>query len=164
MRPFKGVNYPFQLPLAALTRTLSGMTPQPITGAATAHFFTRTYEETLALLVASRDYMAYAAPAADERQPDERRLAMNCEAMRLTARLSHVMAWFLAQKAVQAGELTRRKAAADYFLPAQDVLLMETEADAPGLPPRMRELLAASRALYIRVSRLDALFQRSALN
>jgi regulator of CtrA degradation len=148
----------------AVNPDTSSMAPLPHVGAATAHVFTRTFNETLALLVASRDYMAYAAPAGADRLADAQRLSINCEAMRLTARLSHVMAWLLAQKAVQAGEITRRSAAADYYIPHQDVLLLESETEAPGLPPRLRELLAASRALYVRVSRLDALFQRAALN
>ena len=73
---------------------------------ATVHLFHKTYDETLALLVTARDYMSYAVPV---KQPDvepAQRLQVSCEAMRVTARLSHVMAWLLAQKAVQAGEIT----------------------------------------------------------
>jgi regulator of CtrA degradation len=126
-------------------------------------FFGKTYDETMALLVASRDYLANAQPAeANGLKPIER-LRVNCEAMRLTTRLTQVMAWLLAQRAVHEGELTREVAAGeDYRLQAEEVCLAETEQTAHGLPPRMLELLEQSRRLYVRVARLDEMARRAA--
>jgi regulator of CtrA degradation len=90
------------------------------------------------------------------------RLQISCEAMRVTARLSHVMAWLLAQKAVQAGEISPVAAAAAYRLSEDDVCLLEGADVSMALPEGLRDLLDKSRALYVRVTRLDTLLQRSA--
>lgn len=125
-------------------------------------FFGKTYDETMALLVASRDYLANAQPAEARGLKPIERLRVNCEAMRLTTRLTQIMAWLLAQRAVHEGEITREKASSDEFrLTAEEVCLAETERSAPGLPPRLLELLEESRRLYVRVARLDELARRA---
>lgn len=130
---------------------------------ATVHLLHKTLDETLALLVQARDYMSYAVPAAKPDLLPAERLRVSCEAMRVTARLSHVMAWLLAQKAVQAGEISPVAAAAAYRLSEDDLCLLEESAESlAALPEGLRELLEKSRALYVRVTRLDALVQRSA--
>jgi len=130
---------------------------------ATIHLLQKTLEETLALLVRARDYMSYAMPANQPGLLPAERLQINCEAMRVTARLSHVMAWLLAQKAVQAGEISAMAAAAAYRLDEDDKCLLEGSAEASAaLPEGLRDLLEKSRALYVRVTRLDALVQRAA--
>lgn len=128
-------------------------------------FFGKTYDETMALLVASRDYLANAQPADTTGLKPIERLRVNCEAMRLTTRLTQVMAWLLAQRAVHEGELTREAAASeDYRLQADEVCLAETDHTGHVLPPRMRELLDQSRRLYVRVARLDEMSRRAALS
>ena len=129
---------------------------------ATVHLLHKTYDETLTLLVTARDYMSYAVPAARSDLEPAQRLQVSCEAMRVTARLSHVMAWLLAQKAVQAGEITSRAAAEAYRLSEDDVCLMEGGTEPPGLPAGLKDLLDKSRALYVRVTRLDQLVRRTA--
>ncbi|HEX6979349.1 MAG TPA: DUF1465 family protein [Alphaproteobacteria bacterium] len=127
----------------------------------TTQFFDRTYNEAMALLLAARDYMTYAQPSQQPSLAPMDRLKVSCEAMRLTARLSHIMAWLLAQRAVHAGEISQETAAQMYALSDDDVCLLETETQ-DELPPRLRELLAQSRALYVRVTRLDELVRRAA--
>jgi regulator of CtrA degradation len=130
---------------------------------ATVHLLHKTLDETMALLVRARDYMSYAVPSAQPGLLPAERLQISCEAMRVTARLSHVMAWLLAQKAVQAGEISPVAAAAAYSLNAEDMCLLEGGAEASAaLPEGLRDLLEKSRALYIRVTRLDQLVQRAA--
>lgn len=126
-------------------------------------FFGKTYDETMALLVASRDYLANAQPAdATGLKPIER-LRVNCEAMRLTTRLTQIMAWLLAQRAVYEGEMTREMASSEEFrLAADEVCLAETHTVAGALPPRLCELLDQSRRLYVRVARLDEMTRRAA--
>jgi regulator of CtrA degradation len=130
---------------------------------ATIHLLHKTLDETLALLVRARDYMSYAAPSNRPGLLPAERLQISCEAMRVTARLSHIMAWLLAQKAVQAGEISPTMAAAAYSLSEDDMGLLEGSAGASAaLPEGLRDLLDGSRALYVRVTRLDALVRRAA--
>jgi regulator of CtrA degradation len=131
---------------------------------ATVHLLHKTLDETLALLIRARDYMSYAAPANEPGLLPAERLQISCEAMRVTARLSHVMAWLLAQKAVQAGEISTMAAAAAYRLDESDKSLLEGAPETTAaLPEGLRDLLEKSRALYVRVTRLDALVQRAAV-
>lgn len=126
-------------------------------------FFGKTYDETMALLVASRDYLSNAQPADAKGLKPIERLRVNCEAMRLTTRLTQIMAWLLAQRAVFEGEMTREMASSDEFrLAADEVCLAETDETAGGLlPPRLSQLLDESRRLYLRVARLDELTRRA---
>lgn len=126
-------------------------------------FFGKTYDEAMSLLLASRDYLASAQPADAIGLKPIDRLRVNCEAMRLTTRLTQVMAWLLAQRAVFAGEMGRAQAASDEFrLAADTVCMAESDSAAPVLPARLLELLDQSRRLYIRVARLDELSRRAA--
>ena len=124
-----------------------------------------TFEEALLLTRESRDYIAYQLPRDREPLEPAVQIAASCEAMRLTARLTHVMAWLLMQRAVEAGEISRLEAAeAGNRLGGQDVCEGDDEArqssidtaEAGALPPRLDELLTRSLALYQRVARLDS--------
>ena len=89
--------------------------------------------------------------------PNDSMLA-SCEAMRLTSRLTQVMAWLLVQKAVHAGEMTRAEAKAPEFRLDGKSVCEETQLPVEGnLQPRLAELLESSHNLYRRVARLDAL-------
>lgn len=128
-------------------------------------FFGKTYDETMALLVASRDYLANAQPAEARGLKPIERLRVNCEAMRLTTRLTQIMAWLLAQRAVHEGEITRERAAGEeYRLTAEEVCLAEMDCAGNSLPPRLCELLDQSRRLYVRVARLDEMARRTVAN
>lgn len=125
-------------------------------------FFGKTYDETMSLLVASRDYLANAQPADAVGLNPIDRLRVNCEAMRLTSRLTQIMAWLLAQRAVYEGEMTRAMAASDEFrLAADQVCMAEADTAPEVLPVRLRELLDESRRLYVRVARLDELNRKA---
>jgi regulator of CtrA degradation len=118
-----------------------------------------TYQEALGLLREARDYVA-----GQERQDHAdlapvARLALSCETMRLTARLTQSMAWLLTQKAVQAGELGREAARApEHRLSGRAACLRTAPVTAGFVPsPRLQALLTRSHNLYCRVERLDAL-------
>lgn len=116
----------------------------------------------MSLLIDVRDYLA--ASEARDRQglgPDER-LRFSCETMRLTARLTQMMAWLLTQKAVHAGEIglaeaNRNHAALSDIAVCFQTLEAETER---GLPPDLVALLDRSHRLYVRVARLDDMVRR----
>ena len=82
---------------------------------AQTRFFSRVFDETLTLLTAARDYFTYAYPAAERGLAPSERMRLSCESMRITARLSQVMAWLLAQRAAFAGEISREEAASARF-------------------------------------------------
>src|SRR5258708_1375210 len=125
-------------------------------------FFGKTYDETMSLLVASRDYLANAQPADASGLKPIDRLRVNCEAMRLTSRLTQIMAWLLAQRAVFEGEMSRADWASDEFrLAAAAVCMAEADASLAILPKRLCELLDESRRLYVRVARLDEMNRRA---
>jgi regulator of CtrA degradation len=133
----------------------------PVTAVPKTAFFDRTYDEAMALLVDARDYLerrerqdrnALAAPG---------RLRMSCETLRLTARITQMMAWLLAQKAVHAGEISTLELVERYEALADIAVCMdEVEVEAAGLPPRLALLLDRSRKLYHRVARLDEMVRR----
>ena len=129
--------------------------------AATTAFFGKTYGDAVNLLVEARDYLAVFEP--DEHgalQPMER-LVMCSETLRLTARLTQIMAWLLAQRAVQSGEISREQALAEP-LAALDICMEGENREDNGLPPRLSDLLGRSRRLYVRVARLDELARQAA--
>lgn len=127
-------------------------------------FFDRTYDEALALLVETRDYVAYGQERERHRLDVWARAGVALETTRVTSRLGHVMAWLLARKAVLAGELTPAEAArAPYALERDPRLEAEGPVLAP-LPPDLESLMARSLKLYVRIARLDELARREALH
>lgn len=124
-------------------------------------FFGRTYGEAMILLVEARNYLAYLEPADRAKLEPIDRLRLCCETMRLTARLTQIMAWLLAQRAVHAGEMTCDEALADpQTLADLDVCMRDSDFDTAVLPPRLVRLLDRSQHLYVRVARLDEFARR----
>lgn len=129
---------------------------------APSRFFGKTYDETIALLHAARDYCAVQEPSERAALTPLERLRVSRETLRLTTRLAHVMSWLLAQKAVHAGEIALRDAAAEPFQLSRASVCLEPSEDDDALSPRLLKLLAESHRLYVRVARLDDLVRRSA--
>jgi len=126
-------------------------------------FFNKTYEEALALMVEAKEYLEWHEKDDGGLLLDLDRLRLSREAMRVTARLTQIMAWLFAQKAVFAGELTLAEAAREpYTLSGQEVCVPDGPDDGSGLPAKMVDLLDRSHRLYVRVSRLDRLVRREA--
>ncbi|HYE00754.1 MAG TPA: DUF1465 family protein [Alphaproteobacteria bacterium] len=131
----------------------------------TTAFFNRTYDETMALLVEARNYVAHQEATDRQRLAAPARLRVSAESMRVTSRLTQVMAWLLAQKAVHAGELTAEAVASDdYALSGAAVCREPGAVDDPELPSRLRGLLDRSHRLYVRVARLDEAARRRTLS
>jgi len=128
-------------------------------------FFGRTYDEAMGLLVEARNYVAVNELRALPVLTPSDRLLLCCETMRLTTRLTHIMAWLLAQRAVYAGEITLAESAQEpYVLGGAKTCLIVTE-EVERLGDRwLTTLLDRSHRLYIRVSRLDEMVKREALS
>ena len=124
-------------------------------------FFNKTYDETLGLTHEARAFVALLDTARLTDAPLATRLIYARESMRLTARLTQVMAWLLYQKAVHAGEIDRAEVAEpDKRLGGRAVCSEHDEAALAMLPPQLRSLMERSHRLYLRVARLDELAGR----
>ena len=126
-------------------------------------FFNKTYEEALALMVETKVYIERHEKDDGGLLLDLDRMRLSREAMRVTARLTQIMAWLFAQKAVFVGELTLAEAAREpYTLSVREVYEPDDSDHGRGLPAKMVDLLDRSHRLYVRVSRLDQLVRREA--
>lgn len=124
-------------------------------------FFGKTYGEAMSLLLEARDYLTYGEPVDRARLSQFDQLRLCCETMRLTARLTEIMAWLLAQRAVHAGEITQEEALGEHrALGDVSVCIDGLDAAETVMPRGLASLLERSHALYIRVARLDELARR----
>ena len=75
-------------------------------GTQTGIVFTRTYDETLDLIVEARNYMTHTSNLANTADRWRYPICGSAvEALRVTSRLTQVMAWLMLQRAVQYGEI-----------------------------------------------------------
>lgn len=124
-------------------------------------FFGKTYGEAVDLLVETRDYLAHREPIDRMGLLPLERLRFCCETMRLTARLTQIMAWLLAQRAVNAGEISQHDALGDHRALAElEICMADQPVIAAAMPRQLLSLLERSRRLYVRVARLDELARR----
>jgi regulator of CtrA degradation len=124
-------------------------------------FFSKTYDEALRLIEEARGYLAVLEPLERRGLPVPERLKLCTETMRMTARLTQVMAWLLMQRAVHEGEITKDAALESTVVLANVRVCMERAESAwEGLPRRLVGLLDRSQRLYLRIARLDELTRR----
>lgn len=134
---------------------------------ATMARFSRTYDEAFDMIVEARNYMAYANPRRRMTPPRTGGdLTFCCEALRVTSRLTQVMAWLMMQRAAEDGEISLEEACRqDHRLSGQGVCLDHGAIGDETLPEGLRSLLDRSYALYRRVSRLEEMvLARQSLN
>jgi len=128
--------------------------------AAAPAFFSRTYDEALAMLRETRDYLMGRGKIELRGLPTDAALDYSRESMRLTARLTQVMAWLLLQRAVHVGEISAEEARQpEHRLAGQDICLAASSG-VDRLPTRLLNLLERSDSLYRRIERLDAQVSR----
>lgn len=117
--------------------------------------FRRTFDEALTLAVEARNYAAYVESHERERVDAFVGLRMSHEALRVTSRLTQVMAWLLNQRAVHEGDVSPHEVLAEpNRLSVADICLDQRFADDETLPKGLRSLMARSHHLYVRVARL----------
>jgi len=120
-------------------------------------FFSGPYDETLVMLRETRDYLAGRGKLELGGLPPQLALDYSRESMRLTTRLTQVMAWLLLQRAVHAGEISPEEARQpEHRLGGREMCLSPAEG-IERLPPRLVALIERSDGLYRRVARLDAM-------
>jgi len=121
-------------------------------------YFNRTYDETLTLMVEARNYFRHSERADRDRAEPVIGLRMSCEAMRVTSRLTQVMAWLMVQRAVQSGELTPEEALeTERRLSGWEVCLDDSFGGDETLPRGLRSLMDRSYRLFLRIARLEAM-------
>ncbi len=124
-------------------------------------FYNRTYDEALAMTVEARDYVAEGLAADRETVAFGDRSLFDCEALRLTTRLSQVMAWLLVQRAVHAGEIGIGELQDDsHRLDGREVCFDNDVELVESLLPRFRSLMERSLKLYQRIAGLDEMVAR----
>ena len=109
----------------------------------------------------ARSYLSVLEPIDRRSLPAMDRLRLCSETMRMTARLTQIMAWLLSQRAVHAGEISRAEALGDQALTEVQVCMAQDEQAWRGLPQRLVSLLDKSHRLYVRVARLDEMARRT---
>lgn len=121
-------------------------------------FINRLYDESFTLLVEARNYFQFSA-AARTPNPDgtpQDRLFVNYQAMRFTSRMTQMMAWLLAQRAVHAGELSLEEACGGtYSLGGERFCVDDHDHQDKRVPNALQNLLNRSHTLYHRIWRLD---------
>ena len=80
-------------------------------------------------------------------------VAFSCESLKVTTRLMHSIAWLLNQKAIRAGEISRRDSFNDErelgYSPASDGFQVQR------FPEEAQALVVASEDLYFRLQRIS---------
>jgi regulator of CtrA degradation len=118
----------------------------------------RLREEALHLLDDARLYLAQAQQAANSPVPAALRLVAACETLRMTARLTQIVAWLTVRRAAQEAGLTGETEAPELRLGARDVCAAATPPSLM-LSPQLGDLLERSAQLYQRAARLDDLLE-----
>lgn len=119
-------------------------------------YFRKTYDEAFDLMVEARNYMTHEDRPERLRAGANTGLRMSCEAMRVTSRLTQVMAWLMMQRAVHEGEVDVAEALAEANrLSGGEVCLDESFTADQALPGNLRSLLDRSFRLYQRIARLE---------
>lgn len=129
-----------------------------------AKLIIRTYDETLRLLEEARDYSTFYWNISIRRNlPKHDCTMINGELLRLTTRLSEMIAWLMVHKAVSPGKMTLEQTQADqYRLSLQEVCLADGRTRDIEWPQRLNILLEKSRELYNRVLKMDQMAARLA--
>lgn len=113
------------------------------------------YAEAMLLADEARSYFDDGGRADRDVLEPMARVAYSCESLKVTTRLMHVIAWLLTQKAIDAGEMTRRDA-----LDPSRRLGPPPVTDAAALsamPEYAQQLIVESIELFRRTARLDDL-------
>ena len=89
------------------------------------------------------------------------RLTYDCETLRLSTRLTQIMAWLFAQRAAHEGEIPAEELAGEKYRLGGDDICVDNDPDTlEALPVELRGLMDRSYKLYQRIARLDEMVRR----
>lgn len=127
-------------------------------------FMPGVFNETLQLLTDAREYFTVFGQDDQQRLESISMKSMYCTEMsRITLRLSSILSWIMAQRAVIAGQMPAEEACIHYGLDFQETCSINNRELHAVLPAYMCYLLDRTLELYQRVQRLDSQ-TRNALN
>ena len=120
-------------------------------------FIDSKINEAHRLLDATHDYIKWQAPKDMDTMDPHMTFLLSSEAMRVTVRLTQIIAWLMLQKGILEGELTSEDTLSEScrVMQGEECLYQSSEEDK-SIPPRLRELLKESRIFYFSILRLDA--------
>ena len=129
--------------------------------AANVVFMPGIFNETMNLLADAREYF-YEFGQEDQEVLGEEELCniYTSEMSRITLRLSSIMAWIIAQRAVVSGKIPADVAARNHGLDFQDICLVDNKVLHGVMPPFVCLLLDRTLELYERVQRLDSQYKQ----
>jgi regulator of CtrA degradation len=117
--------------------------------------FSRTYDEAFTLLVEARNYLT-AHRGRSKGQCGEEAVAQCVEEMRMTTRLIRTMAWLLAVRAVEHGEIPWEETVdIDDLMVDLRVCVDDRQDECRFLSPALRDLMGRAHALYMRTARME---------
>jgi regulator of CtrA degradation len=118
--------------------------------------FSALFREGMGLVEETASYLD--GPGRQESKKLERgaALAYATESMRLTTRLMQLASWLLLHRAVNEGEMSLAQANKEKFKVRLAAGEPDREEAIKLLPERLRDLIERSKALQVRVRRLDA--------
>lgn len=120
-------------------------------------FLEKSYQEAMELTQAVASYLEEENKhLKDFRLGVKTEVYYASESMRVSTCLMQVMSWFLVQKGVSAGEITKEQAGSLKFrLGARDICLAEIDASRGELPKKFIAFLEKSQNIYRQVARMD---------
>jgi regulator of CtrA degradation len=113
------------------------------------------FRETMDMIFESYDLFELHDSIDQSYIPSHIQSLASSEMSRVTMRLTSVMAWLMARKAIASGQLEGAVAIEDYKLEGEEYCLGENELLADLLPSYILDLLGRSQTLYERVWRID---------
>jgi len=120
-------------------------------------FLEKSYQEATDLILAVARYLEGESEQFKETILSvEKEVYYASESMRVSSCLMHIMSWFLVQKGVAAGEITKAEAAAPKFrLGAKDISIEKVDNRDGDLPEPFVKLMNSACKLYKQVARMD---------
>ena len=118
-------------------------------------FMPGVFNETMQLLTDAHEYFHMFGDDDQSRIDASLKTLYSCEMSRITLRLSAIMAWIMAQRAVFAGKISPEDAVEKYKLDFKDICLVDNRVLHGVLPSYVCLLLDRSLELYERIYRLD---------
>lgn len=114
------------------------------------------------LLTEIHNYIKWQAPLDIKNMSRDEIFKVSYEAMRITIRVTQIIGWFMLQKAVLEGELSKEDIISEHITVFQGKHCLESLSETDlQLPHRLRELLKKSRNLYLQTMRLEAISLRT---
>lgn len=128
-----------------------------MTTAHIAQFKNPAYSEALDLLSEAHTYISYRQAMDESKMTPRQRLLMSYETMRLTARLTQIMAWLMMQRAMQQGDMSREETGFEPEIEVSSGVLAldDRELEENELPRGLKYLMDKSHNLYVRIQRLE---------